>query len=102
MQREGDPDFEQWDGFAGYGCKFYNNYLLSGKPLQTLYVNKPLTVLWTAGDVSLIRVDDTVGFAPTDALRKTRIVVKKSTNEGGSSSSGKSSGSSGVWTPAVK
>lgn len=101
--REGDPDFEQWDGFAGYGCKFYDNYLLSGKPLQTLYVNKPLTVLWTAGDVSLIRVDDTVGFAATDTLRTTRIVVKKSVDEGGSSgSSGGRSGSGGVWTPAVK
>ena len=101
VQKDADPAFESWDGFAGYNCKLYDNYLLRGKEVKPVYGNTALTVLWTAGDVSVIRVGDTIGYASTDTLRTTRIPAQKPQEDGGSSSGGSSGGGGGVseWTP---
>ena len=57
-------------------------------------------MLWQAGDVSLIRVGDDVGYISTETARATRIPTKKSTDEGGGSSGGSSGGGGGSeWTP---
>lgn len=95
VQKDGAPAFESWEGFAGYNCYLYDNYLLRGKAVKQLGGNTALTVLWTAGDVSVIRVGDTIGYAPTDTLRTTRLPAQKPQEGGGSS--GSSSG--GEWTP---
>ena len=101
VRKSGDEEFKQWDGFAGYSCYFYDNYELRGEPAKQIYANKAITVLWQAGDVSLIRVGDDVGYISTATARTTRIPVKKSTDEGGGGSSGGSSGGGGggQWTP---
>lgn len=101
VHKDADPAFESWDGFAGYNCKLYDNYLLRGKEVKPVYGNTALTVLWTAGDVSVIRVGDTIGYASTDTLRTTRIPAQKPQEDGGSSSGGSSGGGGGVseWTP---
>lgn len=88
---EGDPAFESWEGFAVSGCQLYDNYLLRGKAVKQVNVNTAVTVLWTAGDVSVIRVGDTIGYASTDTLSTARIPAS-----GGSSSSGSGSAE---WTP---
>lgn len=98
VQKDADPAFESWDGFAGYNCKLYDNYLLRGKEVKQVYGNTALTVLWTAGDVSVIRVGDTIGYASTETLRTTRIPAQKKQEDGGSSSGGSSGGGS-EWTP---
>ena len=100
MHRDADPAFESWDGFADYNCYLYDNYLLKGKAVKQVYGNTALTVLWTAGDVSVIRVGDTIGCASTDTLRTTRIPAQKKQEDGGSSSGGSSGGGGGnEWTP---
>lgn len=93
VHKEADPAFDSWDGFAGYNCKLYDNYLLRGKEVKPVYGNTALTVLWTAGDVSVIRVGDTIGYASTETLRTTRLPVQKP-QKGGSSGGGGSE-----WTP---
>ena len=72
VQKPGDEEFKQWDGFAGYSCYLYNNYEMRGEAVKQIYANKAITVLWQA--------------------------VRKSTDEG-SSSSGGSSGGGSEWTP---
>lgn len=100
VHKDADPAFDSWDGFAGYNCKLYDNYLLRGKEVKQVYGNTALTVLWTAGDVSVIRVGDTIGYASTDTLRTTRIPAQKKQEDGGSSSGGSSGGGGGnEWTP---
>ena len=100
VHKDADPAFESWDGFAGYNCKLYDNSLLKGKEIKQISVNTAITVLWTAGDVSVIRVGDTIGYASTDTLRTTRIPAQKKQVDGGSSSGGSSGGGGGnEWTP---
>lgn len=101
--KDTDPAFESWDGFASYGCQLYDNYQLKGKPVKKVSGNTALTVLWEAGDVAVIRVGDTVGYASADTLRTTRIPAqKKQEDDGRDSSSGSSNeGSTSEWTPPV-
>ena len=101
VSKPGDEAFESWDGFAGYSCYLYDNYEMRGDAVKHIYANKAITVLWQAGDVSLIRVGDDVGYISTATARTTRIPVKKSTDEGGGSSGGSSGGGGGgsEWTP---
>ena len=91
--KDGDPAFESWDGYAGYGCKVYDNYLLRGKSVKQLYGK--LTVLWTAGDVSLVQSGDTIGYVSTATVRTTPLPP----SSGSGSGSGKSGSGSGSWTP---
>ena len=97
--REGEEPFESWDGYAGYDCKLFDNYLLRGKAIKQLPVNTKLTVLWDDGVVALVRLndkDETTGFVASSTVRT--IPVPPSTGgDTGSSSSGGSSGP--VWTP---
>lgn len=100
VQKEGDPAFESWEGFAGYNCKLYDNFTLSGKELKPLYGNTAVKVLWDTGDVAYIQAGDDVGFVPSDTLRTTRIPAASTEDSGGGSSSSSSSSSGGgQWTP---
>lgn len=89
VHKDADPAFKSWDGFADYGCQLYDNYLLKGRPMKQLSGNTTLTVLWTAGDVSVIRVGDTIGYASTDTLHTTPIPAQEDQGNGGGSE----------WTP---
>lgn len=101
VRKSGDEEFTSWDGFAGYSCYLYDNYELRGEPVKQIYANKAITVLWQAGDVSLIRVGDDVGYISTETARTTRIPTQKTQEDGGGGSSGGSSGGGGggQWTP---
>ena len=105
VSKPGDEAFESWDGFAGYSCYLYDNYEMRGEAVKQIYANKAITVLWQAGDVTLIRVGDDVGYISTATARTTRIPVQKKQEDSGGGSSGGSSGGGGggsEWTPAVK
>lgn len=96
--REGDEPFESWDGYAGYNCQLFDNYLLRGEPIKQISGNFKLTILWDDGAVSLVRLndqDETTGFVASSTLRTTPLPP----STGGESSG--SSGSSGAWTPPV-
>lgn len=102
VSKPGDEAFESWDGFAGYSCYLYDNYEMRGEAVKQIYANKAITVLWQAGDVSLIRVGDDVGYISTATARTTRIPTQKKQEDGGGGSSGGSSGGGGggnEWTP---
>lgn len=96
VQREGDEPFEQWNGYAGFDCKLYDNYLLRGQPIKQIYANSKLTVLWDNGEISLIQLIDkneTIGFVASSTLQTTPVSI------GGDDDSSSSSGP--VWTPPV-
>ena len=102
VSKPGDEAFESWDGFAGYSCYLYDNYEMRGEAMKQIYANKAITVLWQAGDVTLIRVGDDVGYISTATARTTRIPTQKKQEDGGGGSSGGSSGGGGggnEWTP---
>ena len=88
--------FTPWEGYAGSNCKLYEDYLISGKEVKTLYTNKPLTVLWDTGLTALVQADGERFYAASATLRQTPLVVPPAPEDGGSSSSG---GSSDLWTP---
>ena len=102
VSKPGDEAFESWDGFAGYSCYLYDNHEMRGDAVKQIYANKAITVLWQAGDVTLIRVGDDVGYISTATARTTRIPVQKKQEDSGGGSSGGSSGGGGggrEWTP---
>ena len=100
VQKEGDPAFEGWEGFAGYNCKLYDNPTLSGKELKPLYGNTAIKVLWDTGTVAYIQAGEDTGFAPSGTLRTTRLPAPATEDSGGGSShSSSSSGGGGNWTP---
>ena len=97
--REGEKPFEAWDGYAGYGCQLYDNYLLRGKPIKQVYANTKLTILWDNGEVSLVQLNNkeqTIGFVPSSTLKTAPVYVG---GDDSSSSSGSSIGP--IWTPPV-
>ena len=97
VQREGDEPFESWNGYAGYSCKLYDNYLLRGQPIKQIYPNTKLTVLWDNGEISLIQLSDKneiIGFVASASIQKTPVYVA-----GEEASDSSSSGP--VWTPPV-
>lgn len=97
VQQEGEPDFKQWEAYAGKGCKLYDNYVLDGKPEKTLPTDSRMTVLWNTGEVAYVRYgDDSYGFVPAGALRTTPASSSPS-------SSSDASGSQEIveWTPAA-
>ena len=100
VQKDGDPAFESWEGFAGYNCKLYDNFTLSGKERKPLYGNTAVKVLWDTGTVAYIQAGEDLGFAPSGTLRTTRLPAPSTEDSGGGSShSSSSSSGGGDWTP---
>lgn len=95
LQREGLPA-EPETGYAGSGCKLYDNEILSGKAVKTLNVNTKLQVLWKTEDVAFIQVGEQTGFVPASSLRDKPV---STTAPGSGSGSGGSGGGGGLWTP---
>lgn len=97
VQQEGDPDFTPWDGYAGFSCELYDNYLLWGKKdARHLSVNTALTVLWDTGEVAYVRLgEDEFGFVRSGSVNTYPV------STGGSGDSGSSGSSGPEWTPAV-
>lgn len=99
-QKDGDPAFESWEGFAGYNCKLYDNFTLSGKERKPIYGNTAVKVLWDTGTVAYIQAGEDLGFAPSGTLRTTRLPAPSTEDSGGGSShSSSSSSGGGDWTP---
>ncbi len=46
---EGEEAYAQWDGFAGYDPRVYDNYLLQGEGTR-VNTNTKVTILWNGGD----------------------------------------------------
>lgn len=108
---DGQPEYEAWDGYAGYSCRLFDNIYLSGQPVKTVYLNAQVTVLWDTGFVSLIQFGQEVGYVSSVTLRQTPQATQPAEDSSGSSHTGSSSGNSGNtggrpsedgWTPTIK
>lgn len=93
---ENAQTFTPWDGYAGSNCGLYASFQLTGTPEKTIYVNSKLTVLWTAGEVSLVQVDSARYYARTATLTKTPIQTIPTPEAPASEGTGEE-----LWTPPV-
>lgn len=93
---ENAQTFTPWDGYAGSNCGLYASFQLTGTPEKTIYVNSKLTVLWTAGEVSLVQVDSARYYARTATLTKTPIQTTPTPEAPASEGTGEE-----LWTPPV-
>ena len=93
---ENAQNFTPWEGYAGNNCKLYEHYLLLHKEVQSLYTNKPLTVLWDAGLTALVQVEGERFYAASSTLLQTPLVITPAPESPGSGG-----GSSDLWTPPV-
>ncbi len=93
---ENAENFTPWEGYAGSNCKLYEDYLISGKEVKTLYTNKPLTVLWDSGLTALVQVEGERFYAASSTLLQTPLVITPAPESPGSGG-----GSSDLWTPPV-
>lgn len=80
--------YEQWDGYARYRAKLYNNYHLRSEGAQDLRMNTKLRVLDSLGDCCLVQTEETVGYMLESEISRNYI----QSSSGGSSSGGGSGG----------
>ena len=86
VKEEGEEDYVQWDGFAGYNAYLYDNYLMQGEG-KRLNVNTAVTVIWDGGDYYVVSVNEAIGYISVSEVGQNRYAT------GGGGESG------GDWTP---
>lgn len=86
--QDGDEAYEVWSGYAVYGARVYDNYLLrdAGK---TVNLNTLVAVLWDCGDFYVVSVNDEICYMATSAVSKTLIATGGGGGGGGDTD----------WTP---
>ena len=94
-----DEFYEAWTGYSRWNRNVYDNYHLSGTPIQVLKTNTKIEVLDDLGGCCVVKVEDVTGFMKLEDISKTPIRGQKSGDSsdgsGGSSGGGGSSGSGG-------
>lgn len=94
-----DESYEAWTGYSRWNRNVYDNYRLSGTPIQVLKTNTKIEVLDDLGGCLVVKVEDVTGFMKLEDISKTPIRAQKSGDSsdgsGGSSGGGGSSGSGG-------
>ena len=95
----GAEAYEAWTGYSRWNRNVYDNYRLSGTPIQVLKTNTKIEVLDDLGGCCVVKVEDVTGFMKLEDISKTPIRAQKSGDSsdgsGGSSGGGGSSGSGG-------
>ena len=94
-----DEGYEAWTGYSRWNRNVYDNYRLSGTPIQVLKTNTKIEVLDDLGGCCVVKVEDVTGFMKLEDISKTPIRAQKSgdssDSSGGSSGGGGSFGSGG-------
>ena len=94
-----DEAYEAWTGYSRWNRNVYDNYRLSGTPIQVLKTNTKIEVLDDLGGCLVVKVEDVTGFMKLEDISKAPIRAQKSGDSsdgsGGSSGGGGSSGSGG-------
>lgn len=88
------PDEEAyapWTGYSRWNRNVYDNYRLSGTPIQVLKTNTKVEVLDDLGGCCVVKIEDVTGFLKLEDISKTPIRSQSS----GGSDSGSGSGSGG-------
>ena len=81
----GEAAYQSWTGYARSNAPLYDNYLLTGKALQSLSQNKKIEILEDLKYCYMVQYGDIVGFMPQDKVSKNYI---QSSGGGGGSADG--------------
>lgn len=90
LRLENEAAYEVWTGYAYWNAEVYDNFHLTGDPVQQLNTNTKVEVLDDIGLCYVVQVDKTVGF-----MSKSRLAKWSFSSGSGNSDSGSGSGSGG-------
>ena len=93
---DGAEEYAQWNGFAKYNSRVYDNRLLQGDG-KLLYINTDVTVLWDLNGIYVVSVNGEIGYMSADMVSYTRIY----TGGGGGGDGGGGGGGEAEWTAPV-
>ena len=88
-----DESYEAWTGYSRWNRNVYDNYRLSGTPIQVLKTNTKIEVLDDLGGCCVVKVEDVTGFMKLEDISKSPI--RSQSSSGGDSGSGGGSGGGG-------
>lgn len=88
-----DGSYEAWTGYSRWNRNVYDNYRLSGTPIQVLKTNTKIEVLDDLGGCCVVKVEDVTGFMKLEDISKSPI--RSQSSSGGDSGSGGGSGGGG-------
>ena len=94
VRTEGQEVFESWKGYARYNTQMFDNFRLSGEPLQVLIQNTEVQVLEDLGDCLLIELEEGSGFVKKEQISQWPITGGGG-SDGGSGGGGGSEGQDG-------
>ena len=84
--------YEAWTGYAQYNAELYDNFYLTGEPMQKLATNTKMEVLDDLGYCYVVKVDHIPGFVRTESVSKWQIQPYGGGDSGGGISGGGQSG----------
>ena len=73
VRPESEAAYEQWQGFARYGAKFYDNYHMLAVNSRDLASNTQIQVLDMLGDILVVELDGVTGYMYEAHVSRTRI-----------------------------
>ena len=85
----GEEAYEAWTGYSLWNRNVYDNYRLSGTPVQVLKTNTKIEVLDDLGSCCVVKVEDVTGFMKLEDISKNPI------SSGGDSGGGSGGGQDG-------
>lgn len=88
-----DEAYEAWTGYSRWNRNVYDNYRLSGTPIQVLKTNTKIEVLDDLGGCLVVKVEDVTGFMKLEDISKSPI--RSQSSGGGDGGSGGGSGGGG-------
>ena len=96
LRLESEAAYEVWTGYAYWNAEVYDNFYLTGEPVQKLKTNTKVEVLDDLGYCYVVRVAETEGFMNKSRLAKWPFSSGGSGDSGGSGGSGGGGGSTGA------
>lgn len=91
----GDAAYEAWTGYSYWNRSVYENYHLTGTPIEALKTNEKVEVLDELDDCFVVKVGDVTGFMKREDISKNPVRSQNSDNGGSSSGSSNSGGQDG-------
>ena len=94
VRMDAAPAFETATGYARYNSRFFDNFRLSGEPLQTLKTNTKLELLEDLGWCYLAELEGVCGYIAKDSVSSSPI-------KGGTGNSSADGGDISLMVPGV-
>lgn len=92
LAKPDDEAYEAWTGYSRWNRNVYDNYRLSGTPIQVLKTNTKIEVLDDLGGCCVVKVEDVTGFMKLEDISKNPIRSQSSGGGDGGSSGGSGGG----------